>query len=139
MAAIGVTPRVMKNISVQIGADNFEAAISQLVFKPSSSIQTWKGGTPANVYSDVTNPTWTADMTLAQDWSLAGSLANYLLANVGKTVACTFKPSVPTSGLTGVVTANLILAAPEIGGSIDSWLATTITHAVSGAPQVAIA
>jgi hypothetical protein len=129
----------MKNISVQIGSDNYEAAISTLKFTPATTIQTWKGGTPAAVYTDVTTPTWTCAMTLAQDYAAATSLANYLLENVGESVTCIFKPSVPGTGTQAIVTATLILAAPEIGGDIDAWMSTAITHAVSGAPAVSVA
>jgi hypothetical protein len=136
VASIGVQPIVFKNMSVLIGTDNFEKAIKTLKFTPSTSIQTWKGGTPASVFTDVTSPTWVCDMGLAQDWSTTGALAQYLLTNQGTTKACTFRPYGGTTGPN--ISATLILAPPEIGGDIDAWLETTVQHAVSGTPVFAL-
>lgn len=131
MASVGVKPSIFKNYKIKIGADNYEAAVSSFKFTPSGGIQTWKGGTPAAVFTDVVNPTWTCDLKVAQDWETTGSLAQYLLANQGKTVAVEFFPLATGPKFA----ASITLTAPEIGGDIDAWGESTVQCAVQGQPS----
>ena len=130
MTVINVAPHVFKNYKLRIDVDNYEAAVSSFAFTPSSSISTWKGGTPASVHSDSSTATWVADLTVAQDWTTTGSLAAYLLANAGEEVTVEFFPL----GVGPSFTATIVLVAPAIGGAIDAWGASTVQCPVRGAP-----
>lgn len=132
MNAIAVTPSIFKKFVVTIDTDDYAPAVASCKFTPSSSVQTWKGGTPDAVFTDVSSPTYTCTMKLAQDWVTPTSLSNYLHTHAGETVAATF---VPVDG-GATITATLVLAAPEIGGDIDAWGETTVQHAVQGKPTI---
>jgi hypothetical protein len=121
---------MFKNYSIKIDVDNYESAISAFSMTPNSSISTWKGGTPADVFSDITSPTWVCDLTVAQDWVTPTSLALYLLNNTGKSVDVEFFPL----GTGPSFTATLILASPVIGGAIDAWGESSVQCAVTGQP-----
>lgn len=136
MAAIAVNPKVLKNHSVTIGGTDYGPAVKSIKFPHSSNISTWKGGTPDSVFTDVSSPTYTCTMDIAQDLATATSLLNYLLAHKGETVTLVWKPDA-TLALT--VTAQVILDAPDLGGDIDAWLESSLTHAVVGVPVLAAA
>lgn len=135
MPEITVAPKIFKKFAVTLGdasTDDYAPAVASCKFTPSSSTQTWKGGTPDAVFTDITSPTWVCAMKIAQDWTNATSLVNYLFAHAGERVPATF---VPVEG-GPTVSATLILAAPEIGGDIDAWGETTVQHGVDGAPAL---
>lgn len=131
MAEITVNPRVLKSISVLIASTEYADAIASFQFVPAQTVMTWKGGKPDATFTDVTDPTWTCNIKLAQDWDTAGSLANYLIAHAGEQTPVTF---IPTGGAT--VSGTLILAVPPIGGDINAWLEGTISCGVVGAPTI---
>lgn len=133
MPVIAVTPFVLKNVSMKIGSDNYEAHVSQVEFVPATSEVTWKGLTPTSVFSDTTAPTWTCVLSFAQDWATANSLSSYLLANAGNTVSAVFGPKGATTGAT-IFTASIILAPPNIGGTVDAVAVGQVTCGVVGAP-----
>jgi hypothetical protein len=132
MAAIAVSPFVLKDVDLVIETDNYEAHVSQVLFQPSSQTVTWKGLTPAATFSDQTAATWTVQLTFAQDWATADSLSNYLLENAGEKVTAVFKPKKGTAAPT--FTADVILAAPPIGGTVDQVATGQVTLGVDGAP-----
>lgn len=133
MGQIQVTPRVLKNIGVRINGDDYANAIASMKFIPSASIQTWKGGTPDAVFTDVTSATWVCEIKYAQDFESATSLAIYFLQHQGETEEVLFYPYGFTDGAPNF-SAHLIYAPGEIGGDIDAWLESTVQHAVSGTP-----
>ncbi|MGG7509435.1 hypothetical protein [Plantibacter sp. YIM 135249] len=130
MPQIAVKPRVFKNYLLKIGADNYEKHVSSVKITPSSSIQTWKGGTPDAVFTDTTNPTFTCGLEYAQDWETANSLSVYLLNNEGKEVAVEFSPlgSGPKFAVTVIITQG------DIGGAIESFGTASVTLPVRGKP-----
>lgn len=130
MAEIAVTARVFKEFIVEFGADDHGAATASCKFTPNQSVQTWKGGKPSAVFTDMGAPTWTCEMKLAQDWTGATSLVKFLLSNAGTEQAFEFTPVDGGPSFT----ATLVIAAPQIGGDIDAWGETTVTHGVQGAP-----
>lgn len=132
MAAIAVAPFVLKDVDLVIDVDNYEAHVSQVLFQPASQTVTWKGLTPTAVFSDQTAASWTCQLSFAQDWATADSLSNYLLENAGEKVTAVFKPKKGT-GLPAF-TADVILAAPPIGGNVDQVATGTVTLGVDGAP-----
>lgn len=136
MATIAVTPFLLTNCTMKIGADNYEAAISSAEFVPTASAVNWKGLTPAAVFTFATTATWMCNLTFAQDWKLATSLSNYLHTNEGTTVAVEFIPKVGTGEKK--VTASLVITPGAIGGPVDSVAVATVALGVLGKPVLAV-
>lgn len=133
MTQIAVAPYVFKDCLLKIGTDNYEKHVSSVTLTPSSSIQTWKGGTPDATFSDATSPTWTADLGYAQDWETANSLSLYLLNHQGEKVEMEFTPK--NGGPSFTVLA--IIVAGAIGGAVDAYQASTVSLGVEGQPVFA--
>lgn len=132
MTQIAVQPRVFKNYLVKIAADNYEKHTSSVTLTPSSSIQTWKGGTPDAVFTDATTATWVADIAYAQDWETPDSLSIYLLNHEGEQVAMEFSP---LGGATGPkFTVDMIITPGAVGGPIDAFGNSTVQLGVQGRP-----
>jgi len=132
MAVIGVQPFVLKDCTLTIATDEYQAHVSQVEFQPSASTVNWKGLTPAATYTDVTTATWTATLAYAQDWTTADSLAYYLHENEGETVSATF---VPLAG-GPTVSASLVITPGAIGGTVDQFAVATVTLGVVGKPTI---
>jgi hypothetical protein len=133
MATIAAAPFVLKDALFQVGADNYEAHVSSVVFTPSSSGITWQGLTPASAFSDAGAPTWTCTIQYAQDWKTANSLAQYLLANAGTQKVVIFKPQGATTG-SPIFTATLVIVPGPIGGDVNTVQVGTVTCGVIGVP-----
>lgn len=133
MAQINVKPRVFKNYLFSIGADGYEKHVSSVTLTPSSSIQTWKGGTPDAVFTDATTATWTMDLAYAQDWETPNSLSVYLLNNEGESKTVEFFPL----GSGPSFTAEVIIIPGAVGGAIDTYGTSTVTLGVQGKPLYA--
>ena len=139
MAKIAVAPLVLKDVLLSIGSgtpDDFAKHVSSVVFEPSSSTVSWQGLSPDASFTDQTAETWTCKLTFAQDWTTTNSLAKYLLTNKGKTMPCTCKPNASATTPV-VVSANIILTPPSIGGDVNKVMEATVTLGVVGAPTVA--
>jgi hypothetical protein len=130
MAVIPVKPRVFKNYKLKIASDNYETSVSAVTLTPATSVQTWRGGTPDAVFTDLSATTWTCDLAYAQDWETAGSLAIYLFNHEGETVACEFSPI----GTGPKFTVNAIIVPGQIGGAVDAYGTATVTLGVQGKP-----
>lgn len=137
MAVINVQPIILNDCTLVVGTDNYEAHVSQVQFDPSSSIVRWKGMTPTSVHSFPTTSEWACTLAYAQDWSTPNSLAQYLMANEGKTITAKFKPKKPASGTSPTVTATLVIAPGQIGGQVDQVATATVTLGVIGKPTIA--
>lgn len=138
MATPALVPIILNDVSLVIGADNYEAHVSQVQLDPSTNIVRFKGLTPTSVYAFPTTPEWTCTLAYAQDWATPNSLSAYLLANVGKSIVAKFKPKKPATGTAPTVTATLIIAPGTIGGNIDQVATATVTLGVNGQPVVAV-
>lgn len=111
-------------------ADDHARHVASCRFVPNGGSELrWKGGTPTAKVVHRTLSDWTCEMRVAQDFSATG-LAKYLLDNEGETVAAAF--TLVAGGPTWY--ADLVLAAPEIGGAVDSYGEATITHSVVEKP-----
>jgi len=132
MVAVPVTPFVLKDVTMMIDVDNFEMHLSQVQFDPAAQTQTWKGLTPAAVFSDQSAPTWTCVLAYAQDWSKVETLSSYLFANQGEVKHATFVPDVNTEQASW--DADIIISAGPIGGSVDAFAVGTVTLGVQGRP-----
>ncbi|UOE43744.1 hypothetical protein [Agromyces larvae] len=130
MASVDVNPFLMKDCLFQVEADQYEAHVSQVQFSPTSQTVTWKGLTPAAVFSFGTAATWVANLTFAQDWSTADSLSRYLYEHEGEEIDVTFEPVAGGPG----VTATLIVAPGAIGGQVDQVATAQVSLGVKGKP-----
>jgi hypothetical protein len=130
MPAVPVAPFVLKDATLLVGADNYEAHVSQVEFAPSVSTITWQGLTPAASFSDASSPSWTCALGYAQDWTTPNSLSQYLAEHQGETIAAEFV----TNPGAGTHKANLIITPGAIGGSVNAYAVATVTLGVSGQP-----
>ncbi len=130
MAQIAVSPFVLKDSTLMIALDNYEAHVSSVEFVPAASTVSWKGLTPSSVYTDVGSATWSCNLSFAQDWTTPNSLSRYLFENEGTAVECEFFPA---SGGAGFA-ATLVLTPGSIGGSVDSVAIATVSLGVQGRP-----
>ena len=122
MAVIGVNPFVLRDVDLQIGADNYEAHVSQVEFVPSATALTWTG-LANNTHSATATATWVVTLSGAQDWDTANSLSQYLHANEGDVVTITF---VPADGQ-GTFTAECTISPANIGGTGGAFTVFTVS------------
>jgi hypothetical protein len=134
MADISVSPFVLKDVTLLIAADNYEAHVSSVELVPSASTVTWKGLTPSSVFTDVSTATWVCNLSFAQDWATTDSLSRYLFENEGEAVACEF---VPVAGGAGF-SATIVITPGAIGGAVDSVAVATVSLGVQGRPAVLV-
>lgn len=132
MATQEVTPFVMQDCVLSIPTDDYAAAISSAQLTPTSSIVLFKGLKPTSKHSFPTDPTWTCDLTYAQDWSDPDSLSRYLLDHKGETIEnCILEP---TSGVGTRFTFDLIVTPGAVGGAVDTVAVATVSLGISGDP-----
>lgn len=123
---------LLTELSVVIEDTEYAGAVASVRFAPATTLNTWKGGIPTAVFTKATKATYSCAMKIGQDYEAATSLANYLLQHAGETIeGVQFRFN---SGRT--IEADLVITPPELGGDIDSWLDSTITHGVIGAPRL---
>lgn len=130
MAAVAVAPFVLKDTTFTVGTDNFEAHCSQIEFVPSTSTLQWQGLTPSASFTDSSSPSWSATLSVAQDWTTPGSLSQYLFQHQGETVAATFI----TNDGAGTWAVSLIIGPGSIGGQVNAYAVQTVNLGVSGQP-----
>lgn len=132
MAEVGVQPLVLKDVVLNIGTDDFAAAISSAVLTPAASIVTWKGLKPSSVHSFPTAATWTGDFEYAQDWSDPDSFSMYLYEHEGETIeGVTLEPQ---SGVGHRWTFDLIIVPGQVGGAVDTVGTATVSLGITGKP-----
>lgn len=132
MATIVPEPFVLSDAVLTIGTDNFEAAVSNVTITPRTSTKSFQGLTPSARYTSVYVDGWDCQITLAQDWKNAASLANYLFDPTNEGVTKTAK-FVPVKGGPGF-TCNLVIVPPAIGGAGGDYTTSQVTLGVSGRP-----
>lgn len=133
MATIAVKPFVLKDATLTIEADNYEAHVSEVRFTPSSSSVQWQGLTPDASFSDQSSATWACTLAYAQDWETPGALSRYLFEHEGETVDAVFAPKAGGPA----ITAKIIITPGEIGGTVNAYAVATVTLGVSGKPTLA--
>lgn len=131
MSLINPKPIILKDVTVIIGADNYEKQLSTVVLTPAAATQVWQGLTPAASYSDTPAATWSAELGYAQDWETAGSLSRYLFNNEGAQVTAVFKPR---AGGGSSFQVQLVLTPGAIGGAVNAWQEATVTLGIIGRP-----
>lgn len=131
MTAIAVAPIVLKDVTLKIGNDNYEAHVSQVEFVPTASVVNWKGLSPSAVFAFPTSATWVCNLSYAQDWVTPNSLSRYLYDHEGEVIeGCTFEPQAGGPGWQ----ADLLITPGAIGGTVDSVAVGTVSLGVQGRP-----
>lgn len=129
MAVIAVSPLFMREATLSVAADDYATAVSSITLTPSASVVSFKGLKPTATFTDVTAPTWTLDITAAQD-DADDSLFMYLWDNQGETVEMVFTPR--AGGRTWTVDA--VITPGAIGGAVDTYGTFSVQLGVSGQP-----
>jgi hypothetical protein len=132
MAAIAVSPFVMKDVTLLIAADNYEAHVSAVEIVPTAPTVVWKGLTPESAFTDVGSSSWVCNLTFAQDWATTDSLSAYLFNNEGNAVECEFAPVAGGPRFS----ATIVITPGSIGGAIDSVAVGTVSLGVQGRPVI---
>jgi hypothetical protein len=132
MATIAISPLYMRDVELTIGTDDYRKHVSGVTFTPAPKSAQWTG-LGENTHSAVGTPTWTCELTYAQDWDTTDSLSAYLFDHQGETKAVRFEP---VSG-GQAFTANVIIQAGAIGGQVDSFASTSVSLPLEGAPTLA--
>lgn len=127
-----MTPLFMKDSVLTIASTGFQAEVSNVQFVPSATTTTWNGLTPAAVHTHMSTATWTLNLTLAQDYDDAESLARYLLENEGEEVAAHFEPKAAGQG----IDATIIITPGAIGGAVNAFAEATVSLGVNGKPEL---
>lgn len=133
MATIAVTPIVLKDCILDIEADDYAAAVSAATLTPSASTVVFKGLKPGAVFTDVTEASWTLQITYAQDWASADSLSRYLFDNEGLVKDAILKPQ---SGAGPSFEVEIVITPGAIGGQVDQTATATVTLGVQGKPTL---
>lgn len=122
MVAIAVEPFILRDVDLQIGADNYEAHTSQVEFVPTAASVSWTG-LANNTVTGTSTATWVCTLALAQDWGTANSLSQYLHDHEGEVVAVTFTPATGQ----GTFTADVTITPGAIGGTAGAFAVSTVS------------
>ncbi|WP_419707663.1 hypothetical protein [Promicromonospora sp. NFX87] len=122
MAAIAVSPFILRDVTLLIGTDNYETHTSQVEFTPTASQVSWTG-LGNNTVTSQTTATWVCTLALAQDWDTPDSLSQYLMDNEGIPVACTFTPADGQGSFASTITPT----PGAIGGVAGAFAVATVT------------
>lgn len=131
MAQIAVSPLVLKDVLLQIGADSYEKHVSNVTFTPSPTVVTWQGLSPDASFTDTGRASWTVSLTYAQDWDTPNSLSAYLFNHEGDTVEIEFAPR---NGVGPSFIADVVITPGAIGGAVNTVSEATVTLGISGKP-----
>lgn len=134
MPAVSVNPFVLKDVTLSIDGDTYEAHVSEVTFTPSASSTTWQGLTPSASFTDSSVATWTCTLAYAQDWSNPDSLSYKLHAEEGASWDVTFTPR-KGSGQPSI-TATVTVTPGAIGGAVNGWATASVSLGVSGKPEI---
>jgi len=132
MAEIDVTPIVLKDMVLQLGTDDFAAAVSTATLTPTASLVRWKGLKPDSKHSFPTSAEWALALAYAQDWAAAGdSLSRYLFDHEGETVPAVLEPQ---SGVGTRWTFDVVITPGAVGGAVDTVGEAEVELGVTGKP-----
>lgn len=134
MPAIPVQPFVLKDVTLSIEGDTYEAHVSEVTLTPTSSSSSWQGLTPAASFTDSTVSTWTCTLAYAQDWSNPDSLSYKLHEEEGASWDVVFTPRKGSGQPSVTATVNVIPGT--IGGAVNGWATASVTLGVSGKPKL---
>lgn len=131
MTAILPVPLYLKDCAIEIGTDEYAAAINSATLTPNVSIARFVGLTPTADYKDA-DIDWTLDLTYVQDWDTTASLARKLWDAQGTVIeGCTFKPK---SANDPEFTVDLFIVPGSVGGQARAHSTSQVQLQVVGQP-----
>lgn len=131
-----VKPFYMYDVTVKIGDDTYEEALSSIKFTPTTPKATFKG-LGKNVHTFVGTPTWVSAWAFAQDLESAVSLHRLLHTSAPGTP---LEVELIATEAGEKVTATILTEPGEIGGDLETVPTAAVTLAVDGqVERVAIA
>lgn len=140
MAVIAVKPITLNNISLKIGADNYEAHVNKCRLVPTTPVTKWKGMTPGSAVNMAGDPEWMLELGFAQDHETANSMSLYLAANIGKAVSVELKPVKPAGAATAATyTVSVLILPGPVGGDLDTTGVGDVSLPVNGQPVRTVA
>lgn len=139
MVAIAIKPIVLNNISLKIGADNYEAHVNKCRLVPTTPVVKWKGMTPGSATNMAGDPEWALELSFAQDHETANSMSLYLAANIGQVKAIELKPVKPSTGTAATYTVNALILPGPVGGDLDTTAVGDVSLPVNGQPVRTVA
>ena len=134
MAEQAVEPFIMRNAVVQLGTDDFAAAVSSVILAPTSGTVPFKGLKPPAVFTFAQATTWELQLEFAQDWKNAASLSNYLHLHQGEVVPGLLIADDSDAGAVSWELPGVAIAPGSVGGPVDAVAVSTATLGVVGAP-----
>lgn len=136
MAKLAVQPFVLKDIVLNVEADDYARHVSTARLEPSTTAEriTWHGLSPDADFSEGGTPetTWTLNLTYAQDWNTDDSLSQYLLDNAGQTKTVVLQPRAGSGQKT--FTVEVVIAPGPVGGDYNTVQTGTVSLVVNGQP-----
>ena len=139
MAQIALTPVILNDIDLVIGADNYEVSVSKAEIVPTTPTVTWKGMTPTAIQQLAGAATWMLNLDYAQDHATASSLSQYLLANAGTIKTIKLKPKKPATGTAPTYTIDALIVPGPIGGALDQVATGSVSLPCNGQPVRSVA
>lgn len=117
-------PLFLADCLITLGADDFQAAVSSVLFTPSTPApQVFKGLTPTARYKRQGLADWTLDLAYVQDPDMETSLSNYLHDHEGEEIAAVIEPN--NGGSSWAATINV--AAGSLGGAVETYGTSTVS------------
>ena len=133
MAEQAVKPFIMGSAIVQLGTDDFAAAVSSATLTPTGGTTTFKGLKRDAVFTFPQAVTWALQLEYAQDWSEDASLSRYLFDNIGQTVPAVINPDEQIDGTTSWA-CDVVITAGAVGGAVDAVATASVELGVVGQP-----
>lgn len=131
MTAVPAKPFFMHKVTVKIGDDTFEEALSTIRLVPTTPRATFKG-LGGNVHKFIGTPAWVCNATFAQDLKSAASLHK----TIGRAEPGTPLDLELTAQDGGDTVKVTILTEPtDIGGDIDTVPTASVPLEVDGQPE----
>jgi hypothetical protein len=130
---------VLNNISLAIGADNYEASVNKARLVPTTPIAKWKGMTPGSSINLAGDPEWVLELGFAQDHETANSMSLYLATNLGQTKTIVLKPFKKPTGTMALYTVNALIIPGPVGGDLDSVAVGDVSLPINGQPVRTVA
>jgi hypothetical protein len=124
-------PLYFDDAAIQIGADDYGAAVTSGTLTPNVTVARLNGLKPDANYKAV-DIDWKLDLTFAQDWENATSLSRKLWSAQGTTITdCVIKP-ITAGGAS--FTVDLYIVPGSVGGASRAHATSTVSLEVVGVP-----
>jgi hypothetical protein len=137
MPVPAVAPFVMKEVSLMIGADEYNCAVRAVTLTPTTNIVEWESLCEDGSGQEAGKTTWSLDIEYYQDWQV-DSFADHLATNIGEQAVIKFNPHGDTVGPTNpTFTVNVFLVGGAVGGTVNEFATATVSLPVIGQPTYA--